>query len=167
MCMAKQMTKALIDECVRFEGPKCLIPARLKPVSRGLMRRLLGFVDGTALLRGGGVSWICLGTTWFGLTLQAMLCAAASRRRGGFRKAELCLPDGAQLGTTHVPAGRGHPGRNRAAPHVRAAAAGRHGGADGVPMQESSMGHASRAPMAPELMRSTPLPPDGGYDTGT
>ena len=95
--MAKEVAKSLNTECARREGPECLIPVGKEPLSRGVLRKILAAPEGLNL-HNRTVPRLLWGY-WFGLSLRAMLCVAAS---GGFRKAELCLDANTTFDAMHM-----------------------------------------------------------------
>ena len=81
--------RAVLTDFVRDHGPEALLPRRKEPASGVLLLKLLAVPHGVQLGR-----WKLDWGSVLGVSLRAMLCTAFS---GGFRKAELALPAGAEF----------------------------------------------------------------------
>ena len=79
--------KAQIRRFVRENGPEALIPARKEPLDANGLRRILQVEPGTRIGR-RLLDW----SKYFFVSFKAMLCTGLA---AAFRKAELCLADGA------------------------------------------------------------------------
>ena len=81
--------RAVLTDFVRDHGPEALLPRRKEPASGAMLLKLLAVPQGVRLGR-----WTLEWGSVLGVSLRAMLCTAFS---GGFRKAELALPAGAEF----------------------------------------------------------------------
>ena len=81
--------KAQIRAFVRDNGPEALLPARKEPLDAHGVRRILALPKGQPL-GGRQLDW----GSFFFASIAAVLCTGLA---AAFRKAELCLPDGADF----------------------------------------------------------------------
>ena len=86
--------RRLLRKFVEANGPEALIPDRKQPAGASLLRRILEVPDGSKL----GLWSLSWGSV-LGTSLRAMLCLAFA---GGFRKAELALPAGAEFDNMRI-----------------------------------------------------------------
>ena len=86
--------RRLLRKFVEANGPEALIPDRKQPAGASLLRRILEVPDGSKL----GLWTLSWGSV-LGTSLRAMLCLAFA---GGFRKAELALPAGAEFDNMRI-----------------------------------------------------------------
>jgi hypothetical protein len=88
VCKGAGLTlKAQIRRFVLENGPEALMPARKEPLDANSLRRILRVEPGTRIGR-RLLDW----NNYFFISYKAMLCTGLA---AAFRKAELCLPDGA------------------------------------------------------------------------
>jgi len=79
--------KAQIKQFIRDNGPEALLPARKEPLDASHLRRFFALKRGR-VINGRQLDW----NSPFFVSFKAALCTGLA---AAFRKAELCLPDGA------------------------------------------------------------------------